>query len=353
MTDGADAVVAHRRRGPRPASATAAARGYRAARAVTTRRPTPRQIALVRRALDRGTPLLGICRGHQVINVALGGTLVQHLDDDGGAHRGAGGRSRSLMVDHDVELVGGSRARAALLGTGGRRAERAPPGGRPGRRAASRVVGRASDGSVEAVEHATAPVTGVQWHPEDRGAERGQLPLLLVAWLARPAARRRRLTPGAALAGVRRSALGARTAVDDRARRRAARPRRARGTRSATSRRPGSGGESASGDPDVVDEVEVALDDVGGDRVARATRLFLSEVRLASSNRPTATVMVLPACVVQEQTVPSVGHRRPGRRRAADVAGAVVAATGPARSTRAVGVDAGRRSRGRPRALTR
>ena len=42
-----------------------------------------------------------------------------------------------------------------------------------------RVVARTADGGIEAVEHETAPITGVQWHPEDRGADRTQLPLLL------------------------------------------------------------------------------------------------------------------------------------------------------------------------------
>lgn len=39
------------------------------------------ELALIRAALDSGTPLLGICRGMQLLNVALGGTLIQHIDD--------------------------------------------------------------------------------------------------------------------------------------------------------------------------------------------------------------------------------------------------------------------------------
>ena len=135
------------------------------------------QIALVRRAVARRTPLLGICRGLQVVNVALGGGLVQHLHDDGGLHRGSGPADR-LMVDHDVELVRGTRL-AALLGPGRTtvRSAHHQAVGRVGD--GLRVSAHASDGSVEALEHATAPVVGVQWHPEDRGAERGQLPLLV------------------------------------------------------------------------------------------------------------------------------------------------------------------------------
>jgi len=135
------------------------------------------QIALVRRALVRSTPLLGICRGHQVIDVALGGTLVPHLDDADGAHRGSGA-VESLMVDHDVEVVPGSRVAAALGATTARvRSAHHQAVDRVGE--GLQVVARTADGGVEAVEHETAPITGVQWHPEDRGADRTQLPLLL------------------------------------------------------------------------------------------------------------------------------------------------------------------------------
>lgn len=133
------------------------------------------QLALVERALRRGTPLLGICRGHQLLAVATGGTLVPHLDDAGGEvlHRTAGAPPERLMHRHAVDLVAGSRLRAAL-------------GARPGVQSAHhqavdlvgpdlRVVGRAADGVVEAVEHRSAPVVGVQWHPEDRHAPAGQL----------------------------------------------------------------------------------------------------------------------------------------------------------------------------------
>ena len=47
------------------------------------------QLALVHRAIERGLPLLGICRGLQIVNVALGGTLIQDLGDSGHVRRGA------------------------------------------------------------------------------------------------------------------------------------------------------------------------------------------------------------------------------------------------------------------------
>lgn len=134
------------------------------------------QLALVHRALDRGTPLLGVCRGHQLLNVALGGTLVQHLDGDT-VHLNAGAPVEELMQHHTVDLDEGSRIRALLGSTVGVRSAHHQAIGRLA--AGLRVVGLASDGVVEAVEHESAPVTGVQWHPEDRGAPAGQLLSLL------------------------------------------------------------------------------------------------------------------------------------------------------------------------------
>ena len=69
------------------------------------------ELALARRALERDLPLLGICRGMQVLNVAGGGTLLQHLPDVVGhdGHRETVG----VFGDHDVELEEGSLAARA------------------------------------------------------------------------------------------------------------------------------------------------------------------------------------------------------------------------------------------------
>ncbi|MDQ6775872.1 MAG: gamma-glutamyl-gamma-aminobutyrate hydrolase family protein [Actinomycetota bacterium] len=84
-----------------------------------TERDTPRkrddtEVALVRRALDVDLPVLGICRGMQVINVALGGTLLQHVPDRVGHsdHR----RNPGSFVDseHDVRLTPGSLVARAV-----------------------------------------------------------------------------------------------------------------------------------------------------------------------------------------------------------------------------------------------
>lgn len=136
------------------------------------------QIALVQRAADRGTPLLGICRGLQIINVALGGDIVQHLDD--GIHRNAGVPIDESLSTHDVTLLATSELAAALGDT--RISVQSAHHQSVGRLGAGLVpVATAPDGLVEAVEHRDVPIVGVQWHPEAPGSPAAQLPLLLAS----------------------------------------------------------------------------------------------------------------------------------------------------------------------------
>jgi putative glutamine amidotransferase len=121
------------------------------------------ELALARRALQRDMPVLGVCRGMQLLNVALGGTLVQHLPD-AGPHRPMAG----AYGDHDVELEAGSLAARAA---GVRRCDVKSHHHQAIDRLGDGLVatGRAAhDGLVEAVE---APghryALGVLWHPEE------------------------------------------------------------------------------------------------------------------------------------------------------------------------------------------
>jgi putative glutamine amidotransferase len=136
------------------------------------------QIALVQRAAGRGTPLLGICRGLQIINVALGGDIVQHLDD--GIHRNAGVPIDQSLSTHDVHLLATSELAAALGDT--RISVQSAHHQSVGRLGAGLLpVATAPDGLVEAVEHRDVPIVGVQWHPEAPGSPAAQLPLLLAS----------------------------------------------------------------------------------------------------------------------------------------------------------------------------
>lgn len=113
------------------------------------------ELALVARLIERDFPLLAICRGVQILNVALEGTLLQHVD----------GHVRTV---HPVTLEAGSRT-ASAMGTV-RPAEchsfHHQVLDRIGRGLV--VTGRADDGLVEAVEvNGARWMVGVQWHPED------------------------------------------------------------------------------------------------------------------------------------------------------------------------------------------
>jgi putative glutamine amidotransferase len=124
------------------------------------------ELALARAAVARSElPILCICRGMQVMNVALGGDLVQHIPDhfgDGVPHR----MPERTPVEHPVRIESGSRV-ASILGTTelAVRSWHHQAVGRLG--AGLRAVAWSPDGVVEALESDTHPFTvGVQWHPE-------------------------------------------------------------------------------------------------------------------------------------------------------------------------------------------
>jgi gamma-glutamyl-gamma-aminobutyrate hydrolase PuuD len=122
------------------------------------------ELAVLRRALERGIPVLGVCRGAQILNVGLGGTLVQHVPDAVG-HSGHN-PSPGVFGTVQVTLEAGSRVAAAL---GPEATVRCHHHQALDRLAEGLVVtGRAADGLMEAVELAGSPfVVGVQWHPEE------------------------------------------------------------------------------------------------------------------------------------------------------------------------------------------
>jgi putative glutamine amidotransferase len=126
------------------------------------------ELTLARAAEERGMPVLGVCRGMQVLAVAYGGELVQHLPDLVGSDAhcpviGVHGR-------HDVKVAPGSR----LAGIVGDRLEVATYHHQAVAAVTGPLVasGWADDGTLEAVERDDGAWTlGVQWHPEVVGGE--------------------------------------------------------------------------------------------------------------------------------------------------------------------------------------
>ncbi|MGD9525339.1 MAG: gamma-glutamyl-gamma-aminobutyrate hydrolase family protein [Pseudonocardia sp.] len=130
---------------------------------------------VLRTALAKDVPVLAVCRGAQLLNVALGGNLVPHLDDPLNLHRGD--RSDGLFVDERVTVVPGSRLELLL----GRRdwLVRAGHHQAVGDIAPQlRLAAVAKDGVVEAVEHLDKWAFGIQWHPEDDDGHGHDLALL-------------------------------------------------------------------------------------------------------------------------------------------------------------------------------
>jgi putative glutamine amidotransferase len=118
------------------------------------------ELELMRAALLRTMPVLGICRGMQLLNVARGGNLVQHLD--GETHKGPPG----TYTRHSVTVLPGTHL-ADVLGTDAHTHSchhQAPDRLGDG----LRVAATAEDGTVEAIEDPAARhAVGVLWHPEE------------------------------------------------------------------------------------------------------------------------------------------------------------------------------------------
>jgi putative glutamine amidotransferase len=141
------------------------------------------EMALVRTALERGIPVLGVCRGMQVLNVALGGTLVADLPAGEVAHLSPEGAPTDGTHDHVVTFERGSVIADVVGGSAVTNAWHHQAIDRCGTGLV--VTGRARDGVVEAVEIPGAPVLGVQWHPEWMASDD-----LTLDWVVRQAARR-------------------------------------------------------------------------------------------------------------------------------------------------------------------
>jgi putative glutamine amidotransferase len=145
-------------------------------------------LAIARRSIDAGLPVLGVCRGHQLLNVLYGGTLIQDMDPGTVTHREAEpAHGAGPWAWHEVAVQGGSKV-AGLYGGGdgsafgGTGAGGTPDGGTPPALTVQIASGHhqavaqvadglvvtavAGDGTVEALEDPERWVASVQWHPE-------------------------------------------------------------------------------------------------------------------------------------------------------------------------------------------
>ncbi|MFG3498888.1 gamma-glutamyl-gamma-aminobutyrate hydrolase family protein [Streptomyces sp. NPDC047928] len=157
--------------------------------------------AVLAAALERHAPVLGICRGMQLMNVHAGGTLIQHLPDEVGhdAHNPRLG----IFARHRVATVPGTRVGELLPGTLEVATHHHQAVDRLGDRLA--VAARSDDGTVEALEYTDrAFAVGVQWHPEMDG----EVPVL--AELVAAASRRAATAPPAAPTAPRPAGVAAR-----------------------------------------------------------------------------------------------------------------------------------------------
>lgn len=116
------------------------------------------ELALLDVAVAARTPVLGICRGIQLVNVHAGGTLHQHVPEHAFLDEAGS------VEQHEIELEAGS----VLAGLYGERRRvnslHHQSIDRIGR--SLRTTARSTDGGVEGLEHETLPIVAVQWHPE-------------------------------------------------------------------------------------------------------------------------------------------------------------------------------------------
>lgn len=156
----------------------------------TNRAADEYEVGLIRDAAEGDAPVLGICRGSQLINVAFGGSLIQDLGP--GIHVAAvpGGDEplEDVWTNHAVVLGAGTRLAGMLTGADlDVRVGHHQAVGRVGEGLV--VAARAEDGVVEAVEAAEGWVVGVQWHPEEAKSDPEVLDRLLDGFLGAIGAR--------------------------------------------------------------------------------------------------------------------------------------------------------------------
>lgn len=155
------------------------------------------EIELVRRCMDVGVAVFGICRGIQVLNVALGGGLIQHIPvfletAAAGSTEKHSAKSRSCDAVHEVRFTGASALSDAWKGcdeVNSAHHQAIDPSRLP---QGLRVIATSGLGVIEAVEGQglQVPVLAVQWHPERMDATRFPVARLMDLMMELSSARR-------------------------------------------------------------------------------------------------------------------------------------------------------------------
>jgi putative glutamine amidotransferase len=118
------------------------------------------EIALARGAVEAGVPILGICRGQQLVNVALGGSLWQHVEGHDMHGQPRDFLAHPVALDADSEITQAVHARTLMVNSLHHQAvKQAAPG--------LRVTAQSPDGMIEALESPDRRVVTVQCHPEE------------------------------------------------------------------------------------------------------------------------------------------------------------------------------------------
>ena len=116
------------------------------------------QLLMFHRFMEQEKPILGICKGMQIINVALGGTLIQalptacsHAWHNGDCYHPTAITAHSILASlYGNHMITGSAHHQAVCTPG----------------CGLKATQHAHDGVIEGIEHITLPILGVQWHPE-------------------------------------------------------------------------------------------------------------------------------------------------------------------------------------------
>lgn len=130
------------------------------------------EASILRAAIDANIPVLAICRGFQLFNAVSGGTLNQHIGDETNPHRNSlhpvtvkpNSRLREILGDDEITVSSYHHQAVEVVGP------------------ELTVVATAPDGVVEGLEHPSAPLVAIQWHPED-DAETNPQQQALFDWL--------------------------------------------------------------------------------------------------------------------------------------------------------------------------